>query len=1475
VSKVPDGVWQAFAKARHQVEPIDVDQDGYKYWAQNPGSQMRMRFGDKGLLIEPGREDEEWHLNMRLTGYGQDGAMLSLPVAGIESSGDRVSFKRGTVEEWYINKPGGLEQGFTLPQPDGFSADKPLLLSLALGGDLHVDWRTPGQDVGFHTATGELAFSYSKLRAFDAKGQALTATLALLDDELQIQINAGQQTAWPITVDPVFANESMLSPPVNFSAGDKLGYSVSVYYVDEQPTPIYTNDWVVLGAPYDDCVAGPDCGAVYVFRILMSNNTYSGYWDTLTASDRAPGDHFGHAVSLADNRLVIGAPAKNGNSGEAYLFGYYTSWYESTKLSGFTSTAGYPSEVDADDFFGWSVSTDGIKVVVGAKGDEEGASEYLNGAAYIITFTSTSPYYEFQDRLNSNSGSTGGDEFGYSVSISGETVAVGAPGFESAYVYLYDTDDLSWKLDKTISAPSDALGFGTAVAFSGTSVDSLVVGAPTTDSGKGNAYAYMRKTSGKKGILDKYPWDSPTGLGTIFTPPAAAAFGEAVAIHGTYIAIGAPGAYSGDGRVYIFGLVSGGWGYSRTLSSGDGIPGGLFGSSVAMYQNRIIVGTPADTCFDGSAGCGSAYLYTRPTYAAAQIYYRKSYNFGAYTALYGETAVVGAEWEPCNDAAADGGTRCGAVYVFDRLADGSWTYTEKLTASDVVGGDAFGSALALSEDTLMVSSPFAEDTDDNTSGQVYAYTRTGGAWGNEQKLGGRTNKPASTFGYAIAISGNTAIIGAPDDDNGTGYTDGAVYIYSRVGSGPWEKEQRLVDSDLTLSGGLGHSVDISGDIAIAGASKSLNGIASGEVYLFKRTSGVWTQEKALQQDVMSYAALEGDHFGTSVSIFGETVLVGADGVDNGGDNNQGAAYIFERGSGAWPLKATLTASDADPLDYFGRAVSLENNTAVISSVEAADGCVLPTDFCGATYVFTGSGANWTEQAKLEASIDVKKSNFLGVSVSISGDTVLTGADPFDDCTSDFHCGHAFINRFNCGFGGVITAGLWTQVGIPCDPGVANTVADILGDNLELPDYGTRWIMYQWAPLTAEYTALTTTSVLEQGEGYWIKSLDDAVWDVDGDLTSYTTDNSNCTSSKGCFEIPLNPPASDAAGSYRFNFIGNPANIAIKWADVRVEVDGTAYTPDEAFNRLYIGQTFSSYNGNAYESYDACTPGTEGVLESHKGFWVKVLEAASGNVVKLLIPNGGALGCEDPAYPVAALYPAQPDKSKGLFASFFDWLITPVSAAQPDWQQEWYLRLLAESPPDGLKDHSNVLGQLLDSQAGYDRHDLPELDPFAAPYLTIVFPHDDWLDNSDNYTSDYHAADYWAADQWVFQVKSDDPDRDVTLRWDAVHLLEGIWTQGNGKRSRGRGKQEDAANLMTRMWLEDVETGKRVEAVVDGLVQNYQFNMDGLNVRTFRWVLNDPNGKPPKAPKGYPDGNMILHLLPAGLDRLDKPSRPGQ
>jgi hypothetical protein len=183
---------------------------------------------------------------------------------------------------------------------------------------------------------------------------------------------------------------------------------------------------------------------------------------------------------------------------------------------------------------------------------------------------------------------------------------------------------------------------------------------------------------------------------------------------------------------------------------------------------------------------------------------------------------------------------------------------------------------------------------------------------------------------------------------------------------------------------FGNSVSISGDTAVVGAYEDDDdGWSSGSAYVFVRdvTTGTWTEQAKLTAS----DAAGGDKFGYSVSVSGDTVLIGAYWDDDAGFQS-GSAYVFVRSGSTWTEQAKLTASDGAAGDYFGDSVSVSGDTALIGAYRDD----YAGTYSGSAYVFVRSGSTWTQQAKLTAS-DGAAWAYFGHSVSVSGDTALIGA----------------------------------------------------------------------------------------------------------------------------------------------------------------------------------------------------------------------------------------------------------------------------------------------------------------------------------------------------------------------------------------------------------------------------------------------------------------------------------------------------
>jgi len=271
------------------------------------------------------------------------------------------------------------------------------------------------------------------------------------------------------------------------------------------------------------------------------------------------------------------------------------------------------------------------------------------------------------------------------------------------------------------------------------------------------------------------------------------------------------------------------------------------------------------------------------------------------------------------------------------------------------------------------------------------------------------------FGYTVALSGDTALVGAYGDDDG-GDSSGSAYIFERNqdGANSWGQVTKLTASDMAAYDHFGLAVALSGDTALVGAygGSGYSGSAysgySGSAYIFERNQGGsnnWGQVAKLNAS----DAHGGDYFGHAVSLSGDIALVGAYGDQDGGVLS-GSAYIFERnhdGSNNWGQVAKLTASDAATFDSFGLVVSVSGDTALVGAKWDNEG----GDSSGSAYIFErnqGGSNYWGQVVKLTAS-DAELADLFGSAVSLSGDTALVGA--YGD---DYSRGSAYIFERNQG-----------------------------------------------------------------------------------------------------------------------------------------------------------------------------------------------------------------------------------------------------------------------------------------------------------------------------------------------------------------------------------------------------------------------------------------------------------------------------
>jgi len=264
-------------------------------------------------------------------------------------------------------------------------------------------------------------------------------------------------------------------------------------------------------------------------------------------------------------------------------------------------------------------------------------------------------------------------------------------------------------------------------------------------------------------------------------------------------------------------------------------------------------------------------------------------------------------------------------------------------------------------------------------GAAYVFTCSGTpcTWTQQQELTAVDGASGDEFGNTVAVSGKTALIGAPYKNS----YQGAAYVFTCSGTPcTWTQQQELTAVDGGRGDVFGYSVAVSGNTVIIGAIGQNSPRGAAYVFTCSGTPCTWTQ----QQELTAADGASGDVFGTRVAVSGATTVIGAPGKTIGNNALQGAAYVFTCSGNpcTWTQQQELTAADGASRDEFGNRVAVSGNTLVIGNNSSQ----------GAAYVFTCSGVpcTWTPQQALTAADGARGDEF-GYSVAVSGKTTLIGA----------------------------------------------------------------------------------------------------------------------------------------------------------------------------------------------------------------------------------------------------------------------------------------------------------------------------------------------------------------------------------------------------------------------------------------------------------------------------------------------------
>ena len=848
-----------------------------------------------------------------------------------------------------------------------------------------------------------------------------------------------------------WSSATVLSNPGTTSSD--FGYALSMNW---------DGDRLVVGSPGDN--------KVYVYDKDTSTGSWSYYSNVITGSTTS-GVEFGSSVSIAQesgDTICIGAPGSATGGTSVFVYEYdsincvWSQTFSNTSvdvdvLVPYDATQSITMNNNLSRYgHSVSMSLNGEHFAVGAPGSQEithinaTTAEIQYGATTTTTTNVPASFGSPQSGRDIVASQSWYSWFGFSISISGDgnRIVSGSPytttpdgsGGQRGLVEVYDWNGSSWSIKGStiFGTTDDQYGYSVALSRDGTK---WIAGGP---------YITDPSRSGITGGARVYEWrvypDVLTDEGwaqvgqTLYGENIDDRFGENVAISadGTRIAIGAPynsssGTGAGHVRIYKTGSaypIS--YQEFSKLTASDGAAGDFFGGSVSIDGDTMVVGAQLDdrdhpvawNTNDTGSSSGSAYVFTRNiagnltsgwTQVAKLTADSGEFDrFGNRVSIDGDTVVIGAYGHGEGDYGADGPSAgyipmdIGAVYVFTRDTAGSltsgWTQRAKLTASDGAQMDQFGSGISIDGDTIVVGAHY----DDTRRGSAYVFTRnTAGSltsgWTQVAKLTTDDGAAYDRFGYSVSIDGDTIVVGAwTDDDDGSG--SGSAYVFTRDTAGSltsgWTQVAKLTAGDGAADDYFGQSVSIDGDTVVIGAYyDDDDGSASGSAYVFTRdtagslTSG-WTQRAKLTAS----DGAGGHQFGVSVSIDGDTVVIGAWG--------ERATYLFARDTAGsltsgWTQVSKLTAGDGASGDSFGYDVSIDGDTIVVGAYGDDD----DGSGSGSAYVFT-NGINWVQVGNDidgEAAYDYSGGNsWIGrqVCMSDNGRRVAIGAHRNDGGSTD-------------------------------------------------------------------------------------------------------------------------------------------------------------------------------------------------------------------------------------------------------------------------------------------------------------------------------------------------------------------------------------------------------------------------------------------------------------------------------------------